>query len=100
MASYRFNRHSLFTSEDLTEVLDIIKAVDNIALESDTYMKDKHSVLSNMLYGLMDGYLYDNVLTTAAGWTKVPMVLIERLEAIVDKIVNHILTNGESVTMV
>ena len=100
MASYRFDRHELFTGIDLAEVMSILRELDNIALENDTYMEGKHSELSNMIYGLMDGYLYDNLLTTATGWTKVPMGLLKRLESIVDKVVESILDNGQAVTTV
>ena len=47
-----------------------------------------------MLFGLFDGYLYDNVLTTAVSIARLPMGLIRRIEVIVDKCTNDILTNG------
>ena len=53
-----------------------------------------------MLFGLFDGYLYDNVLTTAASIADLSMDTIKRIEAIVDKCTNDILTNGQSITQV
>lgn len=101
MAHYRFNRHQLFTSEDRTEVLDLIKEVETIAYSNDSSRYEgKYGELTNMLFGLFDGYLYDNVLTTAASIARLPMALIRRIEAIVDKCTNDILTNGQSITAI
>jgi len=95
MAHYRFDRHKLFSMDDTSEVLDIIKEVRGIDSDDDT-LPD----LTNMLYGLFDGYLYDNVLSTAVGIIDLPMAIISRIEAIVDKCTNDILTNGQSITLV
>ena len=100
MAHYRFNRHQLFSPEDTSEVMNIIRTVEDIAIDNDTYMEGPMGELTNMLYGMFDGYLYDNVLTTAAGIVELPMDLIRRIEAIVDKCTNDILTNGQSETVV
>ena len=100
MAHYRFNRHQLFTQEDTSEVMAIIKDVDTIAFFNDSYMEGPIGELTNMLYGLFDGYLYDNILTTAAGIIDLPMDLIRRIEAKVDMVTIHILAQGESVTNV
>ena len=100
MAHYRFNRHQLFTQEDTSEVMAIIKDVDTIAFFNDSYMEGPIGELTNMLYGLFDGYLYDNILTTAAGIIDLPMDLIRRIEAKVDMITIHILAQGESETNV
>ena len=48
----RFNRHDCFTSEMMTMTMDIIKATEDDSL-------------TNMTYGLFDGYLYDNLLPKA-----------------------------------
>ena len=101
MAYYRFNRHELFTQEDRTEVLDLIKEVETIAYFNDSSRYEGvYGELTNMLFGLFDGYLYDNVLSTAAGIIDLPMAIISRIEAIVDKCTNDILTNGQSITLV
>ena len=95
MAHYRFDRHKLFSMDDTSEVLDIIREVRGIDSDNDTL----HD-LTNMLYGLFDGYLYDNVLTTAVSITDLSMDICKRIEAIVDKCTNDILTNGQSTTLV
>ena len=101
MAHYRFNRHQLFTQEDTSEVLSIIGEVRDISMEVTTpAIEDQLDVLTNMLYGLFDGYLYDNVLTTAASIVVLDMVLIRRIEAIVDLITADVLANGQSETLV
>ena len=101
MGTYRFNRHQLFTSEDRTEVLDLIKEVERVAYSEGVSRYDgTYGELTNMLFGLFDGYLYDNVLSTAVGIIDLPMALIRRIEAIVDKCTNDILTNGQSITAI
>lgn len=49
----RFDRHAVFSKEDLALVMTAIG--EEIDFE-----------LSNMLYGLFDGYLYNNLMTLAA----------------------------------
>ena len=101
MAHYRFNRHELFSSEDTSEVLNIIRTVGDIALDIDREDREEaFNELTNMLYGMFDGYLYDNVITTAVSITQLPIEVCKRIEAIVDKIVGHILVNGQSETVV
>lgn len=101
MAHYRFNRHQLFSKEDTSEVLDLIKEVEKIAYsEGVSRYEGKYGELTNMLFGLFDGFLYDNVLTTAASIVKLPMDTIKRIEAKVDLITADILANGESITLV
>ena len=100
MAHYRFNRHELFSPEDTKEVMNIIRTVEDIAIDNDSFMDGAYGELTNMLYGMFDGYLYDNVLTTAAGIAKLPIEVCKRIEVIVDKVVTDILTNGQSITMV
>ena len=95
MTHYRFDRHKLFSMDDTSEVLDIISEVRGIDSDDDSIGE-----LTNMLYGLFDGYLYDNVLSTAVGIIDLPMAIISRIEAIVDKCTNDILTNGQSITAI
>ena len=48
----RFNRHDCFTSEMRTMTMDVINATEDDSL-------------TNMSYGLFDGYLYDALLPKA-----------------------------------
>lgn len=97
MNAYRFNRHELFTMDDTSEVMDIIRDVRDLSMDVDD---DRLGNLTNMLYGMFDGYLYDNILTTAASIPQLSMDVIRRIEPIVDKVVGHILVEGQSETQV
>jgi hypothetical protein len=66
------------TSETRGEIMDILKEVDfNTGFD-----------LMNMLYGLFDGYLYDDLLEVARG-AKVDKVLYNRIENVVSVIKNY-----------
>ena len=79
MSFIRFNRHTNMTSTTRGEILDIIKEVDfNTGFD-----------LMNMLYGLFDGYLYDDLLEVAKG-AKVDKALYNRVENVVTVIKNYL----------
>jgi hypothetical protein len=66
------------TSETRGEIMDILKEVDfNTGFD-----------LMNMLYGLYDGYLYDDLLEVARG-AKIDNVLYNRVENVVSVIKNY-----------
>jgi hypothetical protein len=66
------------TSETRGEIMDILKEVDfNTGFD-----------LMNMLYGLFDGYLYDDLLEVARG-AKLDNVLYNRIENVVSVIKNY-----------
>lgn len=78
MSFIRFNRHANMTSETRREIMDILKEVDfNTGFD-----------LMNMLYGLFDGYLYDDLLEVARG-AKVDKALYNRIENVVSVIKNY-----------
>ena len=78
MSFIRFNRHANMTSETRREIMDIQKEVDfNTGFD-----------LMNMLYGLFDGYLYDDLLEVARG-AKVDKALYNRIENVVSVIKNY-----------
>jgi len=78
MSFIRFNRHANMTSETRGEIMDILKEVDfNTGFD-----------LMNMLYGLFDGYLYDDLLEVARG-AKLDNVLYNRIENVVSVIKNY-----------
>ena len=79
MRYIKFDRHTNMTSTTRGEILDIIKEVDfNTGFD-----------LMNMLYGLFDGYLYDDLLEVARG-AKVDNVLYNRIENVVSVIKNYL----------
>ena len=54
MSYTRFNRHESMKSETLSEIMNIIREV--------TLSKSENSFsLQNMMYGLFDGYLYEDI---------------------------------------
>jgi hypothetical protein len=67
------------TSTTRGEIMDILKEVDfNTGFD-----------LMNMLYGLFDGYLYDDLLEVARG-AKVDKALYNRIENVVTVIKNYL----------
>lgn len=59
MEHLRFNRHEIFNSDDTSEVLDILSEVSREAYKQGKSKYDgNYGSISNMLYGLFDGYLY------------------------------------------
>ena len=79
MSYTKFDRHANMSSETRREILDIIGEVDfNTGFD-----------LMNMLYGLFDGYLYDDLLEVAKG-AKVDKALYNRVENVVTVIKNYL----------
>ena len=79
MSYIRFDRHTNMTSTTRGEILDIIKEVDfNTGFD-----------LMNMLYGLYDGYLYDDLLEVARG-AKIDKAIYNRIENVVSVIKNYL----------
>jgi hypothetical protein len=79
MSYIRFDRHTNMSSETRNEILDIIGEVDyNTGFD-----------LMNMLYGLFDGYLYDDLLEVAKG-AKIDKALYNRVENVVTVIKNYL----------
>ena len=79
MSYTKFDRHANMSSETRREILDIIGEVDfNTGFD-----------LMNMLYGLFDGYLYDELLEVARG-AKVDKALYNRIENVVSVIKNYL----------
>ena len=88
MSDYRFNRQELFTKDDMRELMDII---------SDVEMLDgNHFILTNQLYGMFDGVLYDNVIHNANS-NMVPITIIRRIDVLVEKIVNSLVKAHDEV---
>jgi hypothetical protein len=87
--------------DDTSEVLDIIREVRDLSMDvNDPDTEGRLDNLTNMLYGMFDGFLYDNVLTTAVSIVELSMDTIRRIEAKVDLITADILANGQSETLV
>ena len=88
MSDYKFNRQELFTREDMRELMDII---------SDVEMLDgNHFELTNQLYGMFDGVVYDDILHNA-NVNMVPIALIRRINGLVRKIVESLVEVSDEV---
>lgn len=63
MNNYKtFNRHEIYTLEMMDTQSKIMRKIEDIVIEQDISM---WNTLSNMMAGLYDGYLYDDILTEA-----------------------------------
>ena len=72
----RFDRHSLFNSDDISLVLDVIGKVSK---------KDHHNV-SNMLFGLFDGYWYIGLASAIEHIDTVPTSLRAPLKMLLKRV--------------
>ena len=77
MSYIRFDRHANMSVETLREIGNIINEV----------FVDCTFNLTNMLYGLYDGYLYDDLLVEAR--KELDNVLYNRVENVVSVIKNY-----------
>lgn len=75
----RFNRHEVFEMSDTSFILDCISKV-----KSFVRTEDGTAELTNMLYGLFDGYYYDKIHQYAALY--LPIEMFVQLEDILAKI--------------
>jgi hypothetical protein len=94
MSYKRFNRHQIFDSFLVDWHSTTIKLVKDYVYET---TGEVFSELENMLCGIWDGYLYDDLLTKAL---ILPTEDYRRIESTVDLINEHIEANGESVTQI
>ena len=81
MSYIRFDRHTNMSSETRREILDIIGEVNyNTGFD-----------LMNMLYGLFDGYLYDDLLSVTKNADN---TLYNRVKRVVSTIKKYPKING------
>jgi hypothetical protein len=90
----RFNRHELFDNFLVQYHSTTIKRVTDYIWET---QGEVMSELENLLCGIWDGYLYDELLTKAL---ILPKEDYRRVEDIVQLINEHIELKGESVTQI
>ena len=72
----RFDRHSLFNSDDRSLVLDIIGKVS----------KKHHHNVSNMLFGLFDGYWYIGLESALYHIDTIPTYMLADLSELLDRV--------------
>jgi len=90
MAYKRFNRHELFTMEDLQNVR---AAISNLMEKRMSF-----TPIDNSLHGLYDGYLYEGIDEEL--YQVLDLEVFCNLTKTLKKITDHIKSNGESVTLV
>lgn len=92
----RFNRHEVFDTFLMDWHQTTIRNVSNYIWET---QKEVHSELENMLCGIWDGYLYNNLLETAKQ-VGLPMEDIRRIESTISVIEEYIESNPNTVTKI
>ena len=92
----RFNRHELFDAFLMEWHSTTIRNVSNYIWET---QKEVHSELENMLCGIWDGYLYNNLLETAKQ-VGLPMEDVRRIESTISVIEEYIESNPNTVTKI
>ena len=90
----RFDRHEMFDSFLMKYHSTTIRLVEDYIWNT---MKEVSHPLINMLNGIWDGYLYDDLLIKAL---ILPTEDYRRVEDMVNLINEHIEANGESVTKI
>ena len=86
----RFDRHSLFTSDDRSLVLNVIGEISK---------KDNPNIV-NMLYGLFDGYWYDKLEDQLETIESIPTWMLADLHELLDRVEKYIRENGVTYTQV
>ena len=75
----RFNRDEVFTKEDISLVLKIINNLPSDSRE-----------VENVLYGLLDGYLYEEIMSLVPSNTDTEFLNFIRLGRVLDKVEDSI----------
>lgn len=78
----RFDRHSIFSQEDVNFHMRTIKLYEDWLLDNDL---DLFNETTNMLFGIWDGYLYNDLLSSLSD---APEEIIERVKKTIRKIKN------------
>lgn len=73
----RFDRHEVFEMSDTSFVLDCIQKIDKYDYDNGG------AELANMLFGLFDGFLYDEIYTYA--YEHLPVEMYNNLEKLLKK---------------
>lgn len=91
----RFNRHQLFDGELMKFHSNTIRLVEDFFMDKG---ESFHNELTNMLYGIWDGYLYDKLLPVAKQ-SGLPIEDVRRIEATIDVIEEYIEYNSNKIIL-
>lgn len=92
----RFNRHEAYTPEIMDLVRETMNAVESYCFNNSQPMFNK---LTNSLFGLYDGYLYDNLLDIAVEMN-MPVGVLNNIKGIVKVTETYIALYGQSTTQI
>lgn len=92
----RFNRHELFDGKLMKFHSNTIRLVEDFFMDKG---ESFHNELTNMLYGIWDGYLYDKLLPVAKE-SDLPIEDVRRIESTIDVIEEYIKHNENTITLV
>lgn len=96
MSFKNFNRHDVFDAEMIDDVYSIIQEVEDIAIENNAPL---FSMLRNKLCGLLDGFLYSDLVVLAKA-DQMSDQNIAKLNNLIEKIEAHITEYGETGMMI
>jgi benzoyl-CoA reductase/2-hydroxyglutaryl-CoA dehydratase subunit BcrC/BadD/HgdB len=96
MSYVRFNRHEAYTPEIMDLVRETINAVETHCIKT---KQSTFNGLTNSLFGLYDGYLYDSLLIEAIEMD-VPQDVFNNIKGIAKATQAYIALHGEGVTLV
>ena len=91
-----FNRHEAYTPEMLELNQSIIRRVDDFSIDNN---KPLINDVTNMLYGLYDGYLYDSLLHAAEDFG-LDQDILHDIKGLVKAIEMYIKLYGQTVTQI
>ena len=96
MSYKRFNRHELFDGDLMKFHSNTIRLVEDFFMDKG---ESFHNELTNMLYGIWDGYLYQNLLPIA-NQSGLPIEDVRRIESTIDVIEEYIDANPLTTTRI
>jgi len=96
MSYKNFNRHECYTPEMLSMTSEVVRELQDLAIEQDKSMFD---MSINQVCGLYDGYLYDNLVSDAEKFGASESTL-NKLKGLKKAIEMYIQLYGESMTLV
>lgn len=95
MSYKKFNRHECYSSEMLSMTGEVVRELQDIAIEQGKSMFD---MSINMTCGLYDGYLYDNLLEEVTNFGATELTL-NKVRGLIKAIEMYIQLYGETETI-
>lgn len=92
MSYKRFNRHECYSSEMLSMTSEVVRELQDIAIEQDKSMFD---MSINMVCGLYDGFLYDDLLQEVTNFGATESTL-NKVKGLIKAIEMYIQLYGET----